>query len=390
MTKIRQRLTIVQYAGDFREAAERLADGGPETYRGQKYTVDYVEGLAQTLSSVTTITGYTDRAYEVTLPSGAQAVGAGFTNRFDGRRLARLVGHSRPDLLIIRSPIRPVLWWAVRRRVRTLVMLADSFNPHSIRARMSGSILGLVARAPNIEWVGNHGLRAAEQLIGMGAPARKVLAWDYPAFDRPEDRLPKTHSGSPARIVYVGLMTPAKGVDDLILAVKRLVDRARAVHLDLVGRVDDGRLAGLIAQSGLSKNVTLCGPLENARVLTFMREADIVVVPSRHDYSEGMPLTIYEALCSRTPLILSDHPMFAGSIIDGENGLVFQGGDSEQLANQIAKLLDDKALYHRLSCGSTAAWGRLQNPLKWADLISDWIEDSPETRARLSGHALGR
>jgi glycosyltransferase involved in cell wall biosynthesis len=36
-------------------------------------------------------------------------------------------------------------------------------------------------------------------------------------------------------------------------------------------------------------------------VLDEMRNSDAVVVPSRHDYSEGLPNTIFEALASRSP-----------------------------------------------------------------------------------------
>lgn len=388
MGRSQHRLTIVQYAGDFREASERLSKGGAETYRAQRHTVAYVEHLARDLASVTTITGFTDEAYDVTLPSGARAIGAGFVDRFDGRKLAELTAQSRPDLLVVRGPLRPVIWWGIRHRVRTLLLLADSFNTQSAKSRLSGALLGLLARAPNIDWVGNHGLRAAEQLVRIGVPRRKVLAWDYPAFDRPEATPPKTRAATPATIIYVGLQAEAKGVDDLILATKQLVAAGRPVRLDLAGRPDNGRLADLIAQHGLGDVVRQLGTIDNAEVIAKMRAADIVVVPSRHAYSEGMPLTIYEALCSRTPLVVSDHPMFAGTVIDGESGLVFPAGDIAALADRLAKLLDDPGLYSRVSEGSAAAWNRLQIPLKWADLLTDWIDDTPASRARLAAHAF--
>lgn len=388
MGKSQHRLTIVQYAGDFREASERLSKGGAETYRAQRHTVAYVEDLARDLASVTTITGFTDEAYDVTLPSGARAIGAGFVDHFDGRKLAELTAQSRPDLLIVRGPLRPVIWWGIRNRVRTLLLLADSFNTQSAKSRLSGALLGLLTRAPNIDWVGNHGLRAAEQLVRIGVPRRKVLAWDYPAFDRPESTPPKTRAATPATIIYVGLQAEAKGVDDLILATKQLVAAGRPVRLDLAGRPDNGRLADLIAHHGLGDVVHQLGTIDNAEVIAKMRAADIVVVPSRHAYSEGMPLTIYEALCSRTPLVVSDHPMFAGTVIDGESGLVFPAGDIAALADRLAKLLDDPGLYSRVSEGSAAAWNRLQIPLKWADLLTDWIDDTPASRARLAAHAF--
>ena len=45
-----------------------------------------------------------------------------------------------------------------------------------------------------------------------------------------------------------------------------------------------------------------------------MSAHDIVIVPSRHDYPEGLPMTIYEALAMRTPLVVSDHPMIKAGL----------------------------------------------------------------------------
>src|SRR3546814_4454683 len=56
----------------------------------------------------------------------------------------------------------------------------------------------------------------------------------------------------------------------------------------------------MIDRMGLGDHVVLEGVRPNREVFAMMRDADIVVVPSRHDYPEGMPLTIYEALASRS------------------------------------------------------------------------------------------
>jgi hypothetical protein len=91
MSMTLHRVTIVQYAGDFREAALRLSEGGAETYRAQRYTVDYVEALAARCDSVTTITGFTTEPYDATLPSGARAIGAGFTSTWNASVIADLI-----------------------------------------------------------------------------------------------------------------------------------------------------------------------------------------------------------------------------------------------------------------------------------------------------------
>src|SRR5205807_10325309 len=118
--------------------------------------------------------------------------------------------------------------------------------------------------------------------------------------------------------------------------------------------------------------VDFLGPVAHRRVLELMREHDAVIVPSRHCYSEALPMTIYESFCARTPLITSDHPMFRGKVVDGLSGLVFPASDPSALADRIETLADDAGLYASLSHRAGEAWERLQCPVKHHDLYSRW------------------
>jgi glycosyltransferase involved in cell wall biosynthesis len=111
-----------------------------------------------------------------------------------------------------------------------------------------------------------------------------------------------------------------------------------------------------------------------------MRDADAVVIPSRHEYPEDLPLTIYEALAARTPIIASDHPMFLGALIDEESALIFPETNVVSLASAIARLSTDHSLYRRLSANSEQAWQALQLHVTWGDLVERWLADTPEDR----------
>ncbi len=384
-----RRLTIVQYAGDMREAALRLSSGGQETYRGQNYTVSHVEGLARRLESVTTITLRTEERFDTVLPSGMRAIGAGFNEEFDAGAAIPLVEVTKPDLLILHLPSTPLIHWARRKRVRTLMLLADSFSRSSLRRWAANMLLARQLNSQSFDVVANHGRRASQQLVAMGVDPAKVIAWDYPPFHSPAQRPAKSAPGDPAHLLYVGLLIPAKGIDDLIGAVKRLHQRGSRVTLDIIGGGGGGeRLTGLIQHAGLDGHVRLVGQVPNKEIIDRMAQADLVVVPSRHEYSEGMPLTIYEAYCSRTPLIASDHPMFRGNVVDGESGLVFPAGDSHALADKISRALGDHRLYAALSENGAAAWEKLQLPVKWHELVDRWISGDAESRAWLRAHSM--
>jgi glycosyltransferase involved in cell wall biosynthesis len=126
----------------------------------------------------------------------------------------------------------------------------------------------------------------------------------------------------------------------------------------------------------------------NEQIVTLMREASAVIIPSRHTYAEGLPMTIYEGLCSRTPIVASDHPMFRGRLVNDESALIFHAADANDLATKIQNLFTDSALYQRLSQFSAEAWERIQIPVKFGELLSRWVADSPENRAWLHSYRL--
>lgn len=381
-------LTIVSYAGDFREADRRLSAGGPETYRGQRYTQDFLNAIPKRVDAVSYITGQTEGAYDERLASGVRAIGAGFADGFDHRAMVRLVAETAPDGIILRTPSRPVMRWARQNKVRTMLLIADSFAGSSPKSRVTRWMMAGLLRADNFDVVANHGRRAAEQLASFGVPKEKVVAWDYPAFDSPSDRAPKAAPSAPVKLFYAGMLIAAKGTLDLVAAVARLRDRGVATTLALAGRGDEQVLRSEIARLGLEESVTLLGSLPNSGMIAAMAAADVVVVPSRRDYPEGLPLTIYEALCSRTPLVVSDHPMFAGNVVDGESAVVFPSGDIAALADAIARLANDAGLYARLSANAEAAWARLQIAVKWDMLIDAWLEDGDRERAWIRSNSL--
>lgn len=382
-------LTIVSYAGDFREADRRLSGGGPETYRGQRYTQDFLSAIPARVEGVTYITGQTEAAYDERLGSGIRAIGAGFRDGFDHQAIVRLVEQSAPDGLILRTPSRPVMRWAKRNGVRTMLLIADSFAGSSPKAWLARRMLAGLLRDETFDVVANHGRRAAEQLVTFGVPASKVVAWDYPAFDSPHGRAPKAAPGAPFRLFYAGMLIPAKGTLDLIRAVAQARNRGLAVSLDMAGSGGEEVLQAEIARLGLGASVVLLGALPNKAMIGAMEAADAVIVPSRHDYPEGLPLTIYEALCARTPLIVSDHPMFAGNVVAGESALVFPAGNVDALAAAIGTLAQDGALYGTLSANAVAAWEKLQIPVKWDALIDAWLSDDAAARAWIRSNSLG-
>jgi glycosyltransferase involved in cell wall biosynthesis len=119
-----------------------------------------------------------------------------------------------------------------------------------------------------------------------------------------------------------------------------------------------------------------------------MHQADIVLVPSQHHYVEGFPLVIQHALRSRTPLVVSNHPMFLDYLHHGSNAMIFPAGNASALASCVAELLTHPDLYTHLSTQSHNTWKQLRLPVKWADLIERWVQGTESDRQWLSDHRL--
>ena len=75
-------------------------------------------------------------------------------------------------------------------------------------------------------------------------------------------------------------------------------------------------MQALRRELGVSDQLDFRGLVPNGEVFDLFRKADVVVVPSHREYAEGFPLTMFEAMGSRTPIVCSDHPMFVPVLKD--------------------------------------------------------------------------
>jgi glycosyltransferase involved in cell wall biosynthesis len=388
------RVTFVQF-GNYAEAVERLAQGLGEGYYAQAYSVDYVGELASRCDVVTTISLNASGPARW-LSNGVYWLGI---DRAAAGAPAAVIGaieEQAPTHLILRIPLLPVLHWAMRRDVRTLPLLADSFQRGEVirhlRRHLSQRRLARALNAPAFEWVANHNTPASEDLVRIGVHPGKVIPWDFPPLVSPADRPPKTTAaiGAPVKLLYVGSVTSAKGAFDLLDALARLNASSRRYFLTLAGPAPpEAELARQLARRGVADCVRVAGRVSQQEVMQLMVTHDVVVVPSQHKYPEGLPMTLYEGLSSRTPLVVSDHPMFVGKFRHRESAMVFEGSNPASLAAAIEELVNDPACYARISENAQATWNGIRCPVEWHELLDRWLRNAPEDRDWLATHSLG-
>jgi glycosyltransferase involved in cell wall biosynthesis len=384
------RLLFVQYAGDYREAFQRFAAGGGETYYAQKYSVDAVTDIAKQIEEVTVLCCMTKEPYNEVLENGVRAIGAGFDKDIQINTLLKLIEEQKPTHLIVRTAKREIFRWAVSKKVRTMALFAESISQRGLRSKLRNYLLADLLNNKQVEWVAAYGLNSAVLFQQIGVKADKIIPWDFIVTETPDSSPPKSLQRYQKnwQLFYIGSMIEAKGVGDVLEALAKLRAKNFPVSLKIAGRDENEYFLNKARQLQIEDCVDFLGLVPNNTVLPLMKEADVVLVPSRHEYPEGFPLAITHSLCARTPIIASDHPMFLDNLKDGLSAMIFPAGNAGALSECIEKLLSNPELYWSLSFESKEAWERLQIPVKWAELINRWIDDSPENKQWLFEHRL--
>ena len=383
------RIAVVQY-GVLHERFETLRAGGPETYYAQRYSVDFVAQLAEThefvgvcgvLGESPSESALTPRLHSACVPRVNGAV--------DSPAVIELLERWNPDRLILQAPVRPILRWALRNGIDTLPLLADSFEEKSPRHRYRAFMLGRLLAHPDIRAVGNHNIPSSLSLRRIGVDPEKIYPWDWPHALRPEAHPVKRLGSGPARLVFVGSLTSSKGVGDCIEAARILKREGVDFVMTLVGGGDfEAGAAKMIADYGLGAQVALAGRKSHDEVVEALKEATVSLAPSWHVYPEGLPMTIYEALATRTPLALSDHPMFQPYFKDTPAARMAPERNPQALAGAIRALIDDDDAYAAASEATGTLWNRVKCDLTWGTLIAAWLGERGATLDHIKGQNL--
>jgi glycosyltransferase involved in cell wall biosynthesis len=166
---------------------------------------------------------------------------------------------------------------------------------------------------------------ARKKFVDGGLPAAKIRV--KPNFIDPD---PKGVSSTQEYAMFVGRLVPWKGIRTLLLAWKSL---SESIPLIIVG---DGPLRREIetrVSQELPPVVSFTGRLPRAETIAAMRRARFLIFPS--EWYEGFPMSIIEAFACSVPVICSKLGSMEEIVNDGQTGLHFRAGDSQDLASKV-------------------------------------------------------
>ena len=136
-------------------------------------------------------------------------------------------------------------------------------------------------------------------------------------------------------VLFVGNHEREKGLDELLVAFKRLHDRDPAHALLLAG---DGRERSRYEREArdLRLPVTFVGEVRPERVATLMGASDVVVLPS---YAEGAPNVVVEALACGRRVVASSVGAVPAMLHSEQLGELVPPRDADALTHALLRVL---------------------------------------------------
>jgi glycosyltransferase involved in cell wall biosynthesis len=150
-------------------------------------------------------------------------------------------------------------------------------------------------------------------------------------------------------VVVVGRLVPYKRVDVVVSAVAALADLHPKLRLAIVGQgPEQPALAALATRLGVADRVDFHGFVpQHEDVLALVARSTVLVSASE---IEGFGINVLEAMALGVPFVVADTPVFREVTAEGTGGLLFRTGDAQDLADKLARLLDDPA--RQETCGA--------------------------------------
>lgn len=164
-----------------------------------------------------------------------------------------------------------------------------------------------------------------------------------------ESAQPRTASKGVWTIGTMALFRPRKGTEVLLDALKILKDKGTEVKLRAVGpfqtpeyeaevlaQVERLQIGDMIQWTGFQTDVN-----------QQLDQMDLFVLPSL--YGEGLPMVVLEAMANAVPVVAANVEGIPEAVRDGVDGLIFEPGSPQDLADKLASLIGDEQRLKNMS-----------------------------------------
>lgn len=289
------------------------------------------------------------------------------------RRIDTLLKRVRPDVVYISTVTVPI--WILRARRRRIPVLchvheSERGMPTMLREALAWPLLLADRVITNSRF-------SRESLTEVVPSLAKRTSVIYNGVAGPDAlRLPRPDVSDDLRIVYVGRLSPRKGVDVAIAALGMLTRHGVPASLDVVGGVFPGyewyeeQLHTQVATLGLGDRVRFHG--FRASIWHTLGEADVAVVPSRTEEPFGN--TAVEAVLAGRPVVVSA----IGGLTEAVDGIAsavpVDADDEQALAEALHRVAVNWSAFRRSAVALAPMTARRYAPETYRAAMSAEIE----------------
>lgn len=216
---------------------------------------------------------------------------------------------------------------------------------------------------------------------GLDASRIHTIPWgvDLTTFSPEGARTDATKFGIPEGnkiIVSLRALEPLYRVEDIIMAFAKIADRIHDTHL-VIGNNGSLRaqLDTLVTSLQLENRVSFIGSLPEESLPGLLRAADVYVTASEVD---GSSVTLLQAMACGTVVVASNTPGNSEWTTPGVTGLLFQVGNSADLATNLDKMLHETR--------SNSANKLVSGARKMVEERADWARNTEQLLQILLTH----
>jgi glycosyltransferase involved in cell wall biosynthesis len=345
-----------------------------------------------------------------------------------GTRLGRASNPRRPAVSAVSYHLEYALRTAVNiRRERCDVVHVHQFPQFAMVIRAFNPGVKILLHM-NCEWLTQFDptivlrrLRATDLILGSSDYIASLIRKAYPSVapkcvtvyngvdvERFAPRPSEAGRKRPgvARLVFVGRVSPEKGVHDLIDAFAIVAKQRDDVELHIVGPEDSLPIDFIVGISGdplvralsvfyqdgdyskhlrrriepsLAGRITFVGQVANEVLPMYYHSADILINPS---LSESFGMTVAEAMACGRPVIVTDVGGMPGIVRNGVDGLIVPPGNIQALADAILYLVDNPEV--RATMGISGC-RRINELCSWERVAQAWLAaESPSAATKVT------
>jgi glycosyltransferase involved in cell wall biosynthesis len=194
------------------------------------------------------------------------------------------------------------------------------------------------------------------------------------ARDRAELRRTLGYEDGMLRLVCLGSVTPRKG-QDLVLDALRALGSTAPLRVDFLGVQSSPwakQLASGLLGSPLESRVRFLGVVQDAYERIYA--ADALVLASR---AEALPVAVLEALALGTCVVAADVDGVVEQVVHAQSGLLFARQDAVALAACLRQVVNDPQLRAALGAAGRARYlaefTRARQLTRWADAVAQMV-----------------